>query len=76
MHNIIQTVWQPVRCGKLGLRCIFNITLIVVAIVLALSLAFVQYGAFYYLQIPKAELIQDLQFTPLSIGASSGKQIQ
>lgn len=64
------------RFGKFGLRCIFNLALIVTAILTAFSLAFVQYGTFYYLQIPKTELVQELQFTPLSIASSAGKQVQ
>lgn len=73
---VFESACQPLKCGKWGLKCVFNLLLIGLAVFTAFSLAFVQYGTFYYLSIPKTELIQDLQFAPLSVAGGAGKQVQ
>ena len=50
-------LFQPVKLGKYGCRCCFSLASLLVAILVAFSLAFVEYGTFYYIQVPNNELV-------------------
>lgn len=40
---------KPATMGKYGCRCVFSLAFLLLALLVAFSLAFVQYGAFYYI---------------------------
>ena len=69
-------IFQPLYLGKIGCKCVFSLGFLIFAIVTALLLSVTQYGAFYYVQIPKYELKQSVQFAPVLLQGQQGKHIQ